>query len=527
MQKYTLLKHLKTDLKYLNVFLSRIIGSRLSIKNHPFHILEPSTLPLFFSFALFNILYYLVESFHKKIEFSWHFSLYWFLFFIVLVWFLNAVIEEKAGHHTLKVQHGFKIGIILFIVSEIMLFFSFFWAYFHFSLNPSIHTGSVWPPIGISVLTWYRIPLLNTIILLSSGLTITVAHRLSIWGDTTYRYYYWKWVLSFLVIILDNNALFFFNYKKNIKKLEKIIFSLAVIHWLQFREKSNSKSWGRYFGLIKINLISFKRLNFKNLHLLFFKPVKNQDPNEFHITDFRSFVNEIKDFSSFRRKLKFLLQKKIFSFINYLDSIKEKYKKKYEINLWKLNRLIRDIAKSEKQKATESISRKVLKNLKNLKKTKTIFFRLLKPLEKNNKSYRFSFISFFKDSMTLQKMKKDRSTNPIRFTALAKPNNYILYTVFLGIFFLICQFFEYYTALFSLQDSVYGSVFYMLTGLHGFHVYVGMTSLFGCYISRRTLPFQVYDHRITFDASIWYWHFVDVVWLFLFVTVYWWGGPSF
>jgi cytochrome c oxidase subunit 3 len=53
-----------------------------------------------------------------------------------------------------------------------------------------------------------------------------------------------------------------------------------------------------------------------------------------------------------------------------------------------------------------------------------------------------------------------------------------------------------------------------------------MTALFGCYFSRITQAFSFYNHRVTFDGSIWYWHFVDVVWLFLFVTVYWWGGKS-
>jgi hypothetical protein len=91
---------------------------------------------------------------------------------------------------------------------------------------------------------------------------------------------------------------------------------------------------------------------------------------------------------------------------------------------------------------------------------------------------------------------------PNRFNSYNLPNNYILYTVILGIFFLMCQFFEYYTALFSIQDSSYGSVFYMLTGLHGFHVYIGMTSLLGCYVSRLGAVSPIYGHRITFDASI-------------------------
>jgi hypothetical protein len=106
----------------------------------------------------------------------------------------------------------------------------------------------------------------------------------------------------------------------------------------------------------------------------------------------------------------------------------------------------------------------------------------------------------------LFKFKKPQKNElePDRFRFYTQPNNYILYTVILGVFFLCCQIFEYNIALFTLQDSAYGSVFYMLTGLHGFHVYVGMTALFGCYISRLGTPLQMYGHRVGFDGSIWY-----------------------
>jgi len=91
---------------------------------------------------------------------------------------------------------------------------------------------------------------------------------------------------------------------------------------------------------------------------------------------------------------------------------------------------------------------------------------------------------------------------PQRFSKYEESIFYLLYTVLFGIVFLACQIFEYNIALFTIQDSVYGSVFYMLTGLHGFHVYVGMTALFGCYFSRITQAFSFYNHRVTFDGSI-------------------------
>ena len=102
---------------------------------------------------------------------------------IMYVW--ADIIREGTieGQHTRIVQDGLRMGMILFIVSEVMFFFAFFWAFFHSSFNPSIAIGGVWPPAFMTILDPWKVPLLNTVILLSSGATVTWAHHAIVWGS--------------------------------------------------------------------------------------------------------------------------------------------------------------------------------------------------------------------------------------------------------------------------------------------------------------------------------------------------------
>nr|ATN23483.1 cytochrome c oxidase subunit III [Bruchus sp. EMHAU-15071302] len=108
-------------------------------------------------------------------------------------------------------------------------------------------------------------------------------------------------------------------------------------------------------------------------------------------------------------------------------------------------------------------------------------------------------------------------------------NNYtqalqgLLLTVILGIYFTILQAYEYYEAPFTISDSVYGSAFFLCTGFHGLHVIIGSTFLLVCLI-RHYLNHFSSIHHFGFEAAAWYWHFVDVVWLFLYISIYWWGS---
>jgi cytochrome c oxidase subunit 3 len=101
--------------------------------------------------------------------------------------------------------------------------------------------------------------------------------------------------------------------------------------------------------------------------------------------------------------------------------------------------------------------------------------------------------------------------------------NKIGITILVSIAFLSVQVLEYMHAPFGFKDGIYPTVFFMSTGFHGFHVLVGTIFLITCWFRARANHFTKDDH-FGFEAAAWYWHFVDVVWLFLFVAIYWWGG---
>nr|YP_010286288.1 cytochrome c oxidase subunit III [Ornithomya biloba]UKS08897.1 cytochrome c oxidase subunit 3 [Ornithomya biloba] len=257
--------------------------------NHPFHLVDYSPWPLTASIGAMTMVSGMVKWFH-------HFNLAMLMLGMTITiltvyqWWRDVSRESTyQGLHTQSVTKGLRWGMILFITSEILFFVSFFWAFFHSSLSPSIELGALWPPKGIMPFNPFQIPLLNTMILLTSGITVTWAHH----------------------SLMENN---------------------------------HSQT------------------------------------------------------------------------------------------------------------------------------TQGLFF-----------------------------------------------------TVTLGIYFSLLQAYEYIEASFTIADSIYGSTFFMATGFHGIHVFIGTMFLLICLMRHMNYHFSM-NHHFGFEAAAWYWHFVDIVWLFLFISIYWWGS---
>ncbi len=276
-----------------------------STYSHPFHLVDPSPWPFCTSIGLWYLAFTTVAFFHNFLSSAFNIVFGLIYLGLALAFWWRDVIRESTYEfkHTPYVRRGLLTGMLLFIISEVMFFFGFFWAFFHASLAPSHMIGGVWPPAIIAAISPWQLPLVNSLCLLLSGVTLTIAHR----QLTSLPYYNQTVSLQWPLV-------------------------RRLILWLQV-------------------------------------------------------------------------------------------------------------------------------------------------------------------------------------------------TVFLGVFFLSCQGVEYYLSPFTFQDTVFGGTFYILTGLHGFHVLVGTVFLLVCLWRASRLHFTLWK-QVGFKSAVWYWHFVDVVWIFLFIVIYIWGGLS-
>jgi cytochrome c oxidase subunit 3 len=180
--------------RYVNILISRR-------KISPCFIPACSPWPFVNAQAIFCLLISTVMWFHYFINSV--FCLLVSLFVLCLVasfWFKDLIIEAQyIGAYTLQTSKNLRLGFVLFLISEVMFFFSLFWAYFHFSLTPSIWIGAVWPPYGMETISPFGLPLLNTIILVTSGFTLTYVQKVIIENGTLARL---RAIRGFLVTLL-------------------------------------------------------------------------------------------------------------------------------------------------------------------------------------------------------------------------------------------------------------------------------------------------------------------------------------
>lgn len=152
-------------------------------KTHHFFLLNLRPWPIISRVSSFNLLISLIIF----LKFN---NTYCFLFSLVNVtissffWWVAYRSEfNLEGKNSLTLEKGIKLRIILFISSEVFFFFSFFWSYFHYFLSPNIELGLRWPPVNIEFFDFLGVPLINTLVLIGSGLTVTVRHFYLIRGS--------------------------------------------------------------------------------------------------------------------------------------------------------------------------------------------------------------------------------------------------------------------------------------------------------------------------------------------------------
>lgn len=157
------------------------LNIKITSPQHPYHQVDNSPWPILMAFTLQGFAQNIVNQQVNK-TLIWLIPSQVSILIIAILWWRDVTREAQGGYHTTRVQTGIQIGFLLFQVSEIMLFASFFWAFFHSSLAPAVEQGSTWPPVGITSVNTWAIPLQGSCVLLASGFVLTQGHHATIAG---------------------------------------------------------------------------------------------------------------------------------------------------------------------------------------------------------------------------------------------------------------------------------------------------------------------------------------------------------
>jgi cytochrome c oxidase subunit 3 len=228
---------------------------------HPFHLVDGSPYPLLMSLAILGFAVSVVSWLTGFSTGYLGFAPIALIILISFLWFRDIIREAAGGYHTSAVQRGLLIGFLLFLVSEIMLFFSFFWSFLDFSLSPGVEIGASWPPVGITAIDPWALPLLGTCVLLASGFTVTAAHHAIVAGNkySAIISLFFTVILGFAFVILQGTEYYFAPFAITDSAFGSVFFMTTGLHGLHV-------FCGALFLLV--GLIRLFRENFTSEHHL-------------------------------------------------------------------------------------------------------------------------------------------------------------------------------------------------------------------------------------------------------------------
>ena len=444
-------------------------------QKHKFHMVSPSPWPLLTSLSALVLVLSLVSWMHY-----FSFSLFNIflgitcILFSMFVWFRDIIRESVfMGYHTRNVQLNLRFGFLLFIVSEVMFFVGFFWSLLHFSLCPSIFGGNIWPPEGI---------------------------------------------VNFFISQNINNSFLFDSYSSSLIKIFPEFFSKWNYSTIKFNSLINYYALDdSYFIGDSISIKDIDSFAGKGSSIF-----RKEHPDELYLALLSNYERECaKEFENLPDATKKLIIEQNFYDDFYGDCIVKKLNEQdlQDFNLDSFASLSNESYNLNFKKKFSNSYADFLHSSPIIKKNLTEFhINLFSPgvlvdpfsIPLLNTVILLSsgvFLTYSHMCLKIQKF----------FRAIVA----LIVTVIFGIFFFICQLYEYSHSGFSINDGVYGSTFYMLTGFHGFHVFIGTIFLLVCLIRFFFQHFTPLNH-FGFEAAIWYWHFVDVVWILLFFLIYYW-----